>query len=189
MPETFGQRGETLAAEHDMCMGKAGIRQSEVVQEVIERLPGDADPQAAAVGEVRQTELTRRMGLAEHELALRSVQRAPLAHTALRGAAHAAPEFGMLADQFLEYPHAAQVGSLLKHRNDLLVEDPGERVRSAPAALLLLSGRWARIALDPVRRGGAESRLGGGYPRAIVLSKVHVMVIGYLSAWHRVPPR
>ena len=53
MLETFGESGEALAAEHHMRMGKAGIRQSEVVQEVFERLPGDADPKATAVGEVR----------------------------------------------------------------------------------------------------------------------------------------
>ena len=187
--ETLGEGREALAAEHHVHVGEAGVRQSEVVQAVLERIPGDADPKPAGVGEVRQPELSRRVGLAEHELALRTVQRAPLAHAALQSAAHAVAELRVPAHQFPEDPHRAQVRRLLQHRDDLLVEDPGKRVRPTPAASLLFGGRQPRIVFDPVGRRGAESRLRGGCPGAVVLTKVHVephLVIGNVSAWHRV---
>ena len=62
-------------------------------------------------GKVRQTELARRMGLAKNEFPLRSVQRAPLAHTALQGTAYAVPEFGMPAHQFSSIPTLRRSGA------------------------------------------------------------------------------
>ena len=188
--EALGQGGEALAAEHHVDVGEAGVGQPEVVQQVVERFAGDAHRQAAAVGEVGQAEPSRRVGLAEHQLAFRTVQRAPLAHATLQGAAHAAPESRMPAHQLVEDGDDAQVRSRLEHGHDLLVEDPRQRIRSSPAALPLPDGRRTRIALDPVRGGGAEPRLGGRRLGAVVLSKVHVkprLVIGDVSARHRIP--
>ena len=100
--QPLGQRGEALPAQHHVRVGEAGIGQPEVVQAVRQRRAGDAHRQAAGVGEVRQPELTRRMGLAEHDLPLRSVHRAPFAHPPLQGSAYAEPEFGMAAHELLK---------------------------------------------------------------------------------------
>ena len=82
---------------------------------------------------------------------------------------------------------AAQVGSGLQHRHDLLVEDARERIRPPPGALPLPGRRRARIVLDPVRGGRAEPRLGGGSLRRVLLSKVHVeprLMVGDVRARH-----
>ena len=77
----------------------------------------------------------------------------------------------MAAREFLEQRHRAQARALLEHRDDLLVEDPSQRVRPAPAAAFLVGGGKSRIGFDPIGRGGAETRLRGGQLQAVFLSK------------------
>ena len=138
-----------LATEHHLGMREAGVRQPKVVQKVRERLPGDAHPEATPVGKVRQPERAWRVGLAEHQLALRTVQRTPLAHAPLQGTAYTATEVAMPTHQFVEDRHHTQVRCLLEHRYDLLLEDTLKRIRSAPTALVLPHGGQPRIVLNP----------------------------------------
>ena len=73
----------------------------------------------------------------------------------------------MAAHELCEQRHRAQARTLLEHRDDLLVEDPGKRVRPAPAAAFLAGGGKSRIGFDPIGRGGAKTRLRGGQLQAI----------------------
>ena len=130
------------------------------------------------------------MRLAEHELPLRSVQRPPLAHAPLQGASNTGIELRMPTPEFLQQRHRANARRRLQYRHDLLVEDSRERVRAPPPTLLRLHRRNRGGGLNALGRGRAEPRLGGRGLQTVALSKVHVkphLVIGYVSARHRVP--
>ena len=75
---------------------------------------------------------------------------------------------------------------------ETIVRDRFAHRRIREVALREITERmWVRIAAEPGARLTLLD-LRGGCPRAIVLSKVHVkphLVIGYVSAWHRVPSR
>ena len=188
--QPLGQGGEALSAQYHVHVREPGVGQAEVVQEVFERHAGDPHPQCAGVGEVREPELTRRVGLAEHDLLLRTVHRAPLPHATLQRATNAGAELGMAAHQFFEQRHRANVWRLLQHRNEFLLEDPRQRIGPASAPGLLLGGGKSRIRLDPVGRGGADAGLRGGRLKRGLLSGLHVkphLVIGNMTAWHRCP--
>ena len=75
--QAFGQGHEALAAEHDVGMLEARERQPEVVEPMIERHTGDRDAEPARVGEVGQAEAAGLVLLAEDDVLLRAVQRAP----------------------------------------------------------------------------------------------------------------
>ena len=83
----------------------------------------------------------------------------------------------MAARQFLEHGHRTQVGRRLEHRDDLLVEDPFERIQPAAPAGRLLAERESRIGFEPVCRGGAEAGLRGCGLQSVALSEVHVSLI------------
>ena len=169
--QPLGQGGEALPAQYHVRVGEAGIGQAEVIQKVLDPRAGNPHPQATGVGEIRQPELTRRMSLAEYDLPLRSVHRAPLANATLQRPANAGTEFRMAPHQLLEQRHRANVRRVLQQRHDLLVEDPRQRVRPASPPRLLLGGGKSRIGLDPVGRGGADPGLRRSRLQRIVLSK------------------
>ncbi len=169
--QPLGQGGETLPTQHDVCVGEAGIGQAEVVQKVFEPRAGNPHPQTAGIGEVRQPELTRRMGLAEHDLLRRTVHRAPLANATLQRPTNAGSEFRMAAHQLLKQRHRANARRVLQQRHDLLVEDPRQRIRPTSTPRLLPGGGQSRIGLDPVGRGGAEPGLRRSRLQRVPLSK------------------
>ena len=154
-----------------MRVREPGIGQAEVVQEVFEPRAGNPHPQTAGIGEVRQPELTRRMGLAEHDLLRRTVHGAPLANATLQRPTNAGPEFRMAAHQLLKQRHRANARRVLQQRHDLLVEDPRQRIRPASTPRLLPGGGQSRIGLDPVGRGGAEPGLRRSRLQRVPLSK------------------
>ena len=177
-------------AQHHVRVGEGGVGQTEVVQAMIQRGAGDRHAQAAGVGEVRQTELARRVGLAEDDFLLRTVHGAPLANAALERAANAGTQFRMPAHQLLEQRHRTQARCLLQQRDQFLLEDPRQRIGPASAPNLLPGGRQSPIRLDAVGRGGTEAGLGRSRLRRVLLSKLHVkphLVIGNVTAWHRCP--
>jgi hypothetical protein len=84
--ETVGQCHKRLRrAERHRLPVRVG--QHEVVDQVIERLTGDGDPERVHGGEVRRREIAGLVDLAEHDGLPRSVRRPPLPHTAFEGAA------------------------------------------------------------------------------------------------------
>ncbi len=103
---------EALAAEHRLGMLPAGIGEDKVVEPVGKRLPAEADGQVAHVGEVRQALLSRRMVLAEDDLALRAMLGMPGADAALQGAPQPVPvAVGVTELHRLEQRHRAQAGA------------------------------------------------------------------------------
>src|SRR5260370_32688172 len=71
------ERHEALAAKHDMGVLPAREGQPEVIEPVIERHTGDADAATAHVGEIGQTQPTRRVLLPENDLLLGAVEPPP----------------------------------------------------------------------------------------------------------------
>ena len=66
------QRGEALAAEHDLDVLEAGEGEREVIEPMRQRLAGDDDDEIAGVGEVGQAKAAGRVGLREDDLLLRA---------------------------------------------------------------------------------------------------------------------
>ena len=75
--QTLGQGREALAVEHDVSVFEAREDKPEVIEPMIEPLPGDGDVETAGVGEVGQSEPARLMLLAEDHVLLGSVERPP----------------------------------------------------------------------------------------------------------------
>ncbi len=190
--QPFRQGHETLAAEHDMGMLEAAIGEPEVVEPVIERLAGNGDAEAGHIGEIRQPEMARPVGLAKDNLLLLAVNGAPGADAPLQRAAHPLVQFGMSPRHLLENGHRPDAGRGFEQRNDLLLKYTGKRIRTPPAAWRLLLRWQPRILLDAVGGRHADRRLRRGDGRRIGLSELHVephLVIGYVAAGHKaVPP-
>src|SRR5271165_5578571 len=73
----------------------------------------------------------------------------------------------------------------LQHRHDLAVPDPGERVRTAASARLLLLRRQPRISFDPIGGRGGKPSLRGCDGWGIALTGLHVqphLAVGDMSA-------
>ena len=104
-----------------------------MVQQVRQRLAGDLDRQVGGGREVRQPQVSGPMPLREHHLLIGAVHGAPAAHAALQRPPHARRQVGVTAQQFLEDRHRAQLRRAFQQRDDLLVEDAGQRV--GPAAV------------------------------------------------------
>ncbi len=58
---TLGQRGEALAAEHDMGVGETRTGEAEVVEAVVEHLAHHGDAERVHAGEVGQAEMAGRV--------------------------------------------------------------------------------------------------------------------------------
>jgi hypothetical protein len=90
--QPFGEGDEALAAKHDMDVPDTAEGQAETVEPVRQQRAADSDPGAAHVGEVRQPHPAGLVDLAEDDLPLVPMQRAPLADAPLDGAPDAGPE-------------------------------------------------------------------------------------------------
>ncbi len=181
------ERVERLAAEHHLGVLEPGVRHSEVVQQVRQRLLGDDDRQVVGGGEVRQAQASRWMALREHDVLIGAVHGAPAAHAALQRPPHARPQVGVTAQQFLEDRHCAQLRRALQQRDDVLGEDAVQWIGTAAAPDRRFLGRQPGVGLDAVGAGGADRRLGGGHRRLVVGTQTHVVphvVVGQMSARH-----
>src|SRR5215470_5301134 len=139
--QTFCQRDKALPTEHDMRMLPARKGQPEVVEPVIQRHTGDADAVIGHIGEIRQSEPTRRMVLPEDDVLLGPVDRPPAADAPLQGAAGPDAEFGMAAPDLVENGYRPQARRALQQRHHLAVPNRSQRVRpSADARRFLLRG-------------------------------------------------
>lgn len=99
----------------------------------------DGDLQLNHVGEARQAHAPGFVGLAEDDFLLGSVHRAPGPHAPLQAAADAGMQFRVTTHQLLEQRHRARPGGRPQQRNDLLLEDPGQRI-GAPAPARAIGG-------------------------------------------------
>ncbi len=82
------QRREALAAEHHPGVGEARPGQAEVIQHVVQHLPGDGHAETPHAGEVGQALPARLVLLAEDHLLLGAVLGAPDADPPLQGSPH-----------------------------------------------------------------------------------------------------
>ncbi len=133
----------------------------------------------------------RLVRLAEDDVLLLAMHRAPGADPALQRAADAGAEFGMAPDDLLEDRDRAQAGRGLEHRHDLGLEHVGERVGPPAAAGGLSHGGQARVAGDPIAGRPAHRRLGGRDGHGVGLTELHEephLVIGHMAAGHGAPP-
>jgi hypothetical protein len=126
--------------------------------------------------------------LAKDHLLLRAVDGTPGADPALEGAAHAAAEIGMAAQQLVEHGHGPQPRRRLEHRHDLTRPDLGQRIGPAtlPWRLLLRGQPW--ILLEAIGGGLTEIGLGGGHRYGVGLTELHVeshLAIGDRAAGQR----
>jgi hypothetical protein len=82
--QTLGQGGEALATEHDLGMFPSRIGESEVVDPMGQRFPGNGHAEIAGIEEIGEPLLARRMSLAEDHLPLFPVPGAPMPHAAFQ---------------------------------------------------------------------------------------------------------
>lgn len=190
--QPLGERDVALAAEDDVRVLEARAGQAEVVQPVVQSDTGHRDAQAAHRGEVRQPQAARLVHLAEHDVAVLAVDGAPRADASLQGAPHAACQAGMPSQHLLQHGHRSNRWRGLQKWNDLGIGDLGQGVRAPPLARRLLLRWQARIVLEAVCRGGAESSTGGrsGRPfgESVLRVKPHLVVVD-VSSGHGRPPQ
>ena len=145
----LGQRGEALAAFDRLDVLPAREGQPEVEQQMIERHAGDRHLERGGVGEVAQRLKTRRMVLAEDDLAFWTFGRPPVRDTALERAQVALVQPAwMIAADLLDHRRGAQMRNLVQHRKDDLVPHARQRVGARSASRLALARK-------PVRRRDA----------------------------------
>jgi len=138
---------------------EAGAHETEVVQTVIQCDAQHRDAQIAHLGEVREPHAAGFVHLAEHHLPFLAIQSAPSADAAFEGATNAGVEFGVAPPQLVEYRHRPDARSCLEQRNDLGLEDIGQRIGPAACARRLLVRRQPRVMPEAVGRGNADSSL------------------------------
>lgn len=171
--QALRQRHETLAAKHRMDMLKAAEGQPEVIEPMGQCSTSDGDAEISHVGEVRQSHPPRLVVLTEDHLPRRPVQRSPLAHAAFQGPPDPLTKLRVAAQELAKDRHRPQAWCRFQHRNNLGIEDPGQRIGPPPVMRrTLLRGR-PRILLDPIACGGAESGPGGGDRRRVRRSILH----------------
>ena len=139
--QALGERHVALPAQDDVGVFEPRAHQPEVVQAVLEHDACHRDAQVAHLREVGQSHAAGFVRLPENHLSVLPVQRAPGPDAALERAANARGELRVTAPQLVEYRHRPNAGRGLQQRDDLGVEDVGERVGSAPLARRLLD-RW-----------------------------------------------
>ena len=171
--QPFGKRDVTLAAQDHMGMFEARPHQPEVIEAMIERLPGNQDAKIAHVGEVGQAEPARLMDLTEDHLLFGSVKRPPGADAPFHGAPDPGIEIGMTPAHLFEDRHRPQPRRCLQEGHDLVLENLGQWIGPAPLARLgALRGKHRRLG-NPITRCRAEPRLRGCRRDAVGLSKLH----------------
>jgi hypothetical protein len=156
-----------------------------MIEPVIERGAGDADPAVAHLGEIGKPQPARRVLLAKDDVAVGAVQRPPGADAPLQSAADAGSDLGMAAPDLVEDGDRPQTGGILQHRHHLAVADLGQRIRPPVAARRLLLRRQPMVVLDAVCGSGAEPDLGRGDGCRLDLSGTHVephLAVGDVAA-------
>ena len=119
-------------------MFEAGEDEPEVIEPVIEPLPGDGDAETAGVGKVGQSQPAGLMRLAEDHVLLGPVERPPGQDASLQRAADVGIEVGMAPAQLLEHSDHPDAGRGLEDRRELGVPVRLERIRPPPAPRLRL---------------------------------------------------
>jgi hypothetical protein len=153
-----------------------GIRQDEVVEPVIKRLTSDAHARIAHVSKVRKRLLAGNMVLTEDYLPLSPMLGGPGTDPALQAAAQAIPIMIRIpALHLLEQRHGPQAGRGLKHRADLAIPKPKERIGGSTSRSGFIGMRRRQVVrgLDAAAGPFAEPRLGGSDRLRMVTTEIH----------------
>ncbi len=190
VPQPGRERGEALAAEDDLGVLEAREGEREVVEPVGQRRARDRHAEVGRVGEVRQAQPPRRVGLREHDFPLRPVDRPPVAHPAFQGAPDAlAVGAGEGAVELVQHRHGLEARRPLQQGHDEALPDQRQRVLArAPVPRLPPLRARPGVALDPARGGDRDARAGGGDGLRGGPAFVHVephLLIRDVSARHR----
>ncbi len=189
--QTLRQGHEALTSEHDMSMFPAREGQAEVIEPVIERHTSDADAVIAHVGEIGQSQPTRRMLLPEDDVLLGPIQRPPAADAPLQGTADTEAYLGMVAPDLVKNGHWPQAWCALQQRHHLAIPNLSQRIATSAAARCFLLRRQPWILFDAIGGGGAEPGFGRGNGRRLGLAETHIqphLAVGDVAAGQAAVP-
>lgn len=124
---------------------KAGPRQAEVIEQMLQRLARDRYGRGPQVGEVRQTEPARFVNLPEDDLLFFAMHCPPGADPPLQCPADARGQFRVAAQHLLKNCDRAKARGRLQKRDSFSVENVLKRVRAPPAPRLGLLRRQLGI--------------------------------------------
>ena len=186
--EAARERWVTLAAQYDLGMLEAGAREGEVIETMGQVLTGDGDTEFVGVGEVGQAHAAGLLGLREDHILTWAMLGFPGGDAPLQGPPRRGVDLaGMQAGQFDEQGDRSQSWRGLQQRQDLLVPQAGERVRSgAIGPALRFDRRRARIMLKAAGGGDRYPGLRRGGCLGVVNTKSHVephLLVGDVIAW------
>ncbi|KTS04288.1 hypothetical protein SB3_24310 [Methylobacterium radiotolerans] len=158
--QSFGERYEALAGEHDVGVLEAVVGEPEVVEPMVEAQASDGDAEIGHVGKVRQSHPPGLVGLTEDDVLVGSVHGAPGPDTPLQGAAVSCAEIGMTAQDLFKDGYRPQTGRGLEQWYDVGLEHLGEGIGPTSTAWGLLGRGQAWIGSDAMTGGGTEGGLG-----------------------------
>src|SRR5215813_1085047 len=189
--QTLCQCHEALTTEHDTRMLPAREGQAEVIEPVIQRHTGDADAVIAHIGEIGQTQPTRRMLLPEDDVSLGPVECPPAADAPFQGTPDTDTDLGMAAPDLVENGHWPQARCALQQGHNLAVPNRSQWIAPTAAARRLLLRREPRILFDAIGGRGAEPGFGRGNGRRLGLAETHVqphLTVGDVAAGQAAVP-
>src|SRR6202023_437249 len=165
--------------------------QSEMVEPVIQRHPGDADAVIAHVGEIGKPQPARRMLLPEDDVLLGPVQRPPGTDAPLQRAADTGADLGMAAPDLVKNGHRPQPRNALEQRHHLAVPNRCQRILPPAPTRRSLLRRQPEVLLNAIGGGSAEPGLCCGNRRRVGLAETHLqprLAIGDVAPGKAVVP-
>ncbi len=150
--QSLGEGHVALAAEDHVGMFETGVHQSEVIEAVIQGLPGHPHPQITHLGKIRQSHLAGLMDLTEHDLLLWAMLSAPGADASFQRTPNTRGQIRMATLQLLEDGDGPQAWSGYEHRNDFRLEDIRERIGPASRAREGFLRGQSGIVFEAIRR-------------------------------------
>ena len=105
-----------------------------MIEHMLETHAADGDTQLVHVRKVRKAHAARFMDLTEYHVAFRTMKSTPSPDPALQRTSHPGGEVGVTPLQFRKNTDSPQARRRLEHRDNLVVEDIYQGVRSPASA-------------------------------------------------------
>ncbi|MBB2158097.1 hypothetical protein HLH33_17645 [Gluconacetobacter diazotrophicus] len=157
------------------------------------RLARDRDGEIVHDGEIGQPDPAGLVLLAEDHVPLGAVQRAPGTDPPLQRAADALGQIGMTPPHLGIDRDRPQTGRCVQQRDDLRVENIGQRIGPPPTTRHGLLRRQAPIALETIGAGHADRGLcsgsGNGKLASGVHEEPHLMIVDVTPRHRNLPAR
>ena len=141
-------------------MLKAGKRECEVVEPMLQRLATDDDAKAVPVGEIGQAHAARLLDLRENDPEVGAVQGFPMGDSPFQGSPErGADALGMAPGQFVKQRDRAQAGRGSQEWHDLFVPESIQRIGAgSPRFRRFLFSRFGGRGSRSMRRAVAADR-------------------------------